>query len=61
MITPDISRKIEAMLKTEGYTADKIIDQLLMLFGESKKFWEGFSIQLLSDIIMYFADISKKK
>lgn len=61
-ITPKVMGKIEDILKNaESNTIDKVIEQLILIFGESKNFWNDFSVKVLNQILEFVAEELKKK
>jgi hypothetical protein len=62
-MTADISDQIEDIAyKNKDYTASKrIIQQLMLIFGEPEDFWKGFDVGFLGDILVSFSEDSRKK
>jgi hypothetical protein len=62
MITPEVQNEIEKMIYDDNVkTTEKIISQLVIIFGEDFNFWKVFSMQTLADILIFFAETAKKK
>jgi hypothetical protein len=62
-MTADISDKIEefAYRNKDMTSSQRIIRQLMLIFGEPEEFWLGFDISFLGDILVSFSEDSRKK
>jgi hypothetical protein len=61
-LTSTENRAIEEILKDESKTwTDRCLDVMVIWFGNTKEFYEQFSMNLLSDIALYMKDIQTKK
>lgn len=62
-MTADISDQIEefAFRIKDMTSSQRIIQQLILIFGETEEFWKGFDIGFLGDILGAFSEDSRKK
>lgn len=63
VITPDMARELDKISKKEDISmADKVIDQMVILFGNDKKYYEKFDVFVMNDILTDFTkDVILKK
>jgi hypothetical protein len=50
IITPAMARQLEAAGKKENM-ATKVIEQMIIIFGKDKEFYEKFDIFLMNDVL----------
>jgi uncharacterized protein YeeX (DUF496 family) len=62
-MTADVADKIEdfAYKNKDLSSSQRIIQQLILIFGEPEDFWLGFDISFLGDILRSFSEDSSKK
>lgn len=62
-ITADVSDEIEDIVfkNKEITSSQRIIKQLLIIFGETEEFWKEFDIGFLGNILGAFSEDSRKK
>ena len=62
-MTADVSDQIENIAyKEKIYTnSQRIILQLVLIFGEPEDFWKGFDVGFLGDILVSFSEDCRKK
>ena len=63
IITPDMARKLDDISKDENLNmTDKVMSQMIILFGNDKKYYEKFDIFLMNEVLEDFTqDVILKK
>ena len=53
IITPSLSRKLDKIATDKKLdNTDRVLDQMVILFGHEKKFYEKFDLFLMNDVIV---------
>lgn len=62
LINGTLMKKLVAIINNEeGDDFYKIFQPMILIFGQTEKFWEQFSIQLLREVIEYVTKEMSKK